>query len=469
VRPNVLLVVSDQHRADFTTRNPQLPLRTPVLDSLAEQGTALVEVTTPSPLCAPARACLASGRSYDRCGVPNNRVDYPIGQPTYYSALREGGYWVGGVGKFDLHKRTEHWGLDGTRCLAEWGFDAGRDSEGKMDAVRSGATVPQGPYMAFLHEHGLAEAHVRDFERRHAYRDTAPTPLPDFAYCDNWVADGAVRLLEEAPADRPWHLVVNFVGPHDPMDVTAGMQARWEGVRFPPPDRNDDADRETHDRIRRNYAAMIENIDRHVGRMLEVLDARGERERTVVVYTSDHGEMLGDGNRWGKATFHRPSVSVPFVAAGPGIAAGRLSDALVSLHDVAATVLDYAGCALPEGMDARSFRPVLEGRSDRHRPFVVSGLMSTPDQMAFYEQYHSERLDDPILADWRMLSDGRHKLVLSTQRPPMLFDLVADPGETNDVAAEQPELVDRLAALLLEALGADPGRSAWQRPDRAHA
>ncbi len=423
--PNLLFLFPDQHRPDWLGTNPALPVRTPNIDALARGGVAFSRATTPAPVCAPARACLASGRSYRRCGVPSNRCDYPLDQPTYYRALRDAGHHVAGVGKFDLHKKTMDWGLDGARSLDAWGFSEGLDSEGKHDAIKSGAAIPKGPYMAYLHERGLAAAHVRDFRRRHMYRDTHPTPLPEEAYCDNWIAERGLQLLRAFPTDRPWHLQVNFTGPHEPMDVTERMQARWRDVALPPPHDNDQWDAETHQRIRRNYAAMIENIDRHVGRFLDAVRARGELERTLVIYSSDHGEMLGDHNRWAKSLWYQPSVGVPLIVAGPGVRRGAATDALVSLHDLAATMLDYAGVAPPPGMDSRSLRPVLEGAARAHRPFLISAL-----------------------ADWRMLWDGRYKLVLSETEPPRLFDLRDDPWEDRDIAGTAPAEVDRLGAAL---------------------
>src|SRR5919108_1032811 len=199
-RPNVLFFLPDQHRPDWVPWPvpgwPEVPVRMPNLAGIATRGVRLTRALCPSPLCAPSRACLASGREYDRCGVPNNHVDYPLDQPTYYQALRAAGYRVAGVGKFDLHKATLDWGLDGGHLLPEWGFTEGIDNEGKLDAIRSGASAPQGPYMAYLHARGLAQAHVADFRRRVRIGPSAthPTPLPDEAYCDNWVASNGLRF-----------------------------------------------------------------------------------------------------------------------------------------------------------------------------------------------------------------------------------------------------------------------------------
>ncbi len=430
-RPNFLFLLPDQHRADWLGTTPGLPVRTPHLDALAEGGVRFTHAITPSPLCAPARACLASGQDYRNCGVPGNETDYPPDRPTYYAALRGAGYRVAGVGKFDLHKKTLDWGRDGSRLLDTWGFTEGIDNEGKRDAIKSGAETPTGPYMAYLHARGLAAAHVDDFRRRRDYADTFPTPLPDDAYCDNWIAENGLRLLRNFPADQPWHLQVNFTGPHEPMDVTSAMRDRWRDAAFPPPHAGDGRDAEGHRDTRRNYAAMIENIDRHVVRFLDAVRARGERDNTVVIYSSDHGEMLGDHDLWGKKTWHQPSIGVPLIVAGPGVRRGATSDALAVLHDLAATMLDYAGVAVPSTMDARSLRPVLEGTTASHRPFAVSAL-----------------------GNWRAIRDERHKLVVVADEPPRLFDLDADPWEDTDIAGAHPTIAARLRDALDAAFAA---------------
>ena len=462
VRPNFLFFLPDQHRPDWvpwqtagtagTQSAPEareLPLRMPHLATIAARGVRFSRALCPSPLCAPSRACLASGREYDRCGVLNNHFDYPLEQPTYYQSLRDAGYRVAGVGKFDLHKATMDWGLDGSRLLREWGFTDGIDNEGKMDAIASyagnagarrvggqaGTVAPRGPYMAFLEQRGLAETHMADFQTRrgsHGHHLTHPTPLPDDAYCDNWIAANGLRFLEEFPPGQPWHLVVNFNGPHSPMDVTEAMRERWLDARFPLPSGAGFLDaeaQETHNAVRQNYAAMLENIDAQIGMFLDVLHRRGELERTVIIYSSDHGEMLGDHDRWGKSTYFQPAVGVPLVVAGPGVRPGVMSDALVSMHDLTATFLDYANLPALPGMDSRSLVPVLTGASETHRPYVRSGLDS-----------------------WRLVFDGRQKLVQdapsSGESRTLLFDLIEDPSETRDLAGERPGEIARLAPLL---------------------
>lgn len=431
--PNILLLFPDQLRFDWTGRSaPRIPVRTPNIDALRRRGTSFTRAIVASPLCAPSRACLASGCEYDRCGVVDNKGNFPVDRQTYYRLLRDtAGYHVAGCGKLDLHKATEDWGLDGKRLLPEWGFSDGIDNEGKRDAVRSGAVTPKGPYMAYLHREGLAAKHVADFRSRKKYNDTFPTPLPDPAYCDNWIGQNGLDLLKRAPAGKPWHLAVNFTGPHEPMDITASMErgVRGRSTRepFPQPFGNTEFGPEIHQTIAENYTAMVENVDRWVGLYIDELRRRGELDNTIVVFSSDHGEMLGQHNRWGKHVPYQASVGVPLIAAGPGIKANAESDALVSIMDLASTFLDYGGIARPAGMDSRSLRPLLEGRTRKHREVLYSGLQK-----------------------WRMVWDGRYKYIEGFDgEAPLLFDLDADPNEAKNLATIDAARAKRMQNALL--------------------
>lgn len=436
-RPNILFFLPDQLRPDWLGYNREIPLRTPHIDRLCAEGTRFTRAFTPSPLCAPARACLASGRDYEHCGVSGNRENFPLDLPTYYQHLRAAGYLTCGVGKFDLHKDLAKplaeldWGLDGSRLLAEWGFSQGIDNEGKMDgsATYRAAGRPKGPYMRYLHEKGLAEIYLREHAERKKHHDAYVTALPEEAYCDNWLSENGLEFLRNFPKDQPWHLVINFVGPHSPMDVTQRMHDAWKDEVFPLPIDNgqEEIRPDDHQRIRQHYAAMIENIDRQVGRFIDAVKERGELENTLIVFASDHGEMLGDFGKWGKGTWRSASTGIPLIVAGPGITNGVQSDALVSLQDLAATFLEYAGAQPLPGMSACSLRPVLGGRATAHRPHILSGL-----------------------ADWRMIFDGRFKLIQQTGEPPRLFDLESDPHEHVNIAEKETSIVERLAQTLAE-------------------
>lgn len=451
-RPNFLFFLPDQFRFDWLSGNPKLPIRTPNLDALAARGVRFDKGYVASPVCAPSRACLASGREYDQCGVGGNYANYPLTQGTYYRGLRDAGYFVAACGKLDLSKPSFDQGLDGKNHAPEWGFSDIVNCGGKGDAVTGWqkAQAPVEPYMVFLTKQGLADKFAADVAARggghsagadaaQGYAKTFPSPLPDEAYEDNWIGRTGIEMMEKFPSGTPWHLVVNFAGPHDPEDITVGMEKTVRDRSFPQPIGSSELSPETHNAIRQNYTAMVENIDRWVGIYIDELKRRGELENTIVVFSSDHGEMLGDHERWGKNVPYEASLCVPLIVAGPKVK-HRRSDAMVSLIDIGATFLDYARAPKPDGMTARSFRPLLEGKTDTHRSYISSGLFG-----------------------WRLVRDGRYKLVRGfdpkrkllggsvpkgTDTPLVLYDLEKDPSESQNVAESAPDVVARLEKLL---------------------
>jgi len=435
---NILFLFPDQHRGDWVGGTEGLDVRTPNLDTLAARGLRCTQALSPSPVCAPSRACLASGKRYDRCGVPGNGADYPLDQPTFYQMLRDAGYQVGGCGKFDLHKPSPTWGIDGQHLLKEWGFTCGIDSAGQWDAIRSGSVEPKDPYMHYLKEKGLLQTHVDDMEKRRGNHLAAfPTPLPDEAYGDNWVGRQAEDLLKAFAKDKPWFLQVNFPGPHDPWDITESMARRVrDRMRFPPPLGEASLTPE-HLAVRQNYTAMVENIDHWVGRLLDAVETRGETDNTLVVYSSDHGEMLGDHGAWGKSRPHHPSARVPLYVAAPGAIGRKVCNEPIATLDLTATFLYYARAKGSDGMDSTSLHALLEGEVGPPRDVVTSGLGA-----------------------WRLAFDGRFKLVTgwADGKPangadaagPLvtLWDLKADPNETTNVADQHPDVVARLTEAL---------------------
>jgi arylsulfatase A-like enzyme len=444
-RPNFLFFFPDQHRHDWLEMNPEIPVPTPNLARVAARGVNFTRALSPSPVCAPARACLATGTEYDRCRVASNGYDLPLDSRTYYRSLRDGGYHVLGCGKLDLHKASRGWGLDGKRSIEEWGFTDAIDSCGKGDGMAAYlAELPLGPkdpYYAYLDakKPPLGRTCADDMAFRYTDRErrlwgyTGPSPLDDVDYCDNWLARNGLELLDAVPRGEPWHLVVNFTGPHPPMDITLRMDRLYRGPNrlidgFSQPHAYEGPfDERINLRIRQNYAAMIENIDRWLGIYLEKLAERGELDNTIIVYSSDHGEMLGDHGLWGKSIPYHPSVGVPLLMAGPGIRSDHTSDALVSVMDLAATFLDYGERPIPEDMDSRSLRPLLEGKTDDHREYVLSGL-----------------------SRWRSVIDDRFKYIEGYGPDPLLIDLQEDPEEDVNLAKDAPDIVARLAGLLPE-------------------
>jgi len=446
-RPNILLLFPDQHRFDWTPAHGVVPVQMPNWSRLAARGVTFDRAYCASPVCAPSRTCLATGREYDTCGLRSNDENYPIGQPTFYQSLRESGYRTLGCGKIDLATGEmtagRGIGLDGKRFAREWGFSDAINNGGKQAGSQIYLNEPVGPkdsYYVYLDALTPPQGRIcaEDFRKRgkpvkeNQWGDTSPSPLEEEHYLDNWIARNGLSLLDSTRKDEPWFLVVNFAGPHPPLDIPKRLERMYRG-----PDRvidsfgqprgyQGDWDAAHHTRIRQNYAAVIENIDHWVGVYLDTLEKRGELDNTIVAFASDHGETLGDHDHWGKTVPWEASVAVPMVVAGPGIQAGAKSDAKVSLIDLTATFLDYGRAESLERMDGFSMRPLLEGKTRSHREHLLSGL-----------------------GEWRMVFDGRHKLITHFKGvETRLYDLDDDPNEENNLAEKDPARVAKLRDLM---------------------
>jgi arylsulfatase len=462
-RPNILLLFPDQWRFDWMTGTPGLPIHTPNLDRLAKSGIRLMNNIVASPLCAPSRACLASGRSYAGCGVAGNEDNFPYDKvPTFYGMLRESGYQVLGCGKMDLAKAADFWGVDGKWHTHEWGFSDAINNAGKFDQLSGYAragNIPADPYLTFLKAKGTLPEHLADFTIRskEGYKATFPTPLPDDQYCDNWLGANGLSLIDAAPKDKPWFLQVNWTGPHNPVDITRRMESTVRQRSMPPVNGTDEYDGPTNLAIRQNYTAMCENIDREIGVYLGHLERTGQIDNTLIIFSSDHGEMLGDHDRWGKTVPFHPSACVPLIISGPGVRKHAVSEALTSHIDLAGTCLDYAGLSIPSTMDARSLRPLLEARTDTHRDVVFSALGSW--RMAYDGRYkaikgfnvnkrkESNAEDAPVAAN--VHADGSHRSDEVKKSPaPVIFDCQSDPGENMNIASSAPPEALRLLGLI---------------------
>ncbi len=425
---NILFLFPDQWRFDWTSLNPELPIRTPSLEKLAQQGVRFTRALSPSPLCAPCRAILATGFDYPDCPIKSNQQDLPLDAVTFYQRLREAGYEVMGCGKFDLHKDTLDWGLDGKRDTQAWGFSRAIDNEGKFDGVRSSIDGPKGPYLHALQQAGLDQIHRDDFERRRQdHLDDSPTLLPENLYCDNWLTANGLRLLRETPVGKPWFLQVNFTGPHDPWDVTEAMKKLYPDIPFPPAVANTEWPADRVNGMRCNYAAMCENIDRLIGEFLAEVERRGELDRTLIVFSSDHGEMLGDHTRNGKAVPYQPSIGVPLIMAGPGIPVAETRTQPISILDLAGVFLESAGLPIDDRMSCRPLTQILADE-----PQIVLSQ----------------------LADWICAWDGRYKLIHNYAGEDHLYDLEHDPGECTNLLSSIPESAEpalsRLRAAIAE-------------------
>ncbi|KAG6961283.1 hypothetical protein JG688_00009176 [Phytophthora aleatoria] len=415
-RPNILVFFPDELRFDWVNNGTSTDfLQTPNIDSIRERGVHFKRAITASPVCGPSRACFAAASHYEEVGVLTNRYNFPINRmTTYYKLLQEAGYHTMAVGKLDLNKNDTlnsfGWNHEGNLHAEEWGFSDMVNCVGVFESSFLTEPYPNGsyiePYTDYLLEHNATDVFLNDTH------DTFPNPLPDDLYNDNWVADQALRLLSEKPDDKEWFMIVNWNGPHYPMSITESMYGRMQNRSFPQPvDYTGNITAEMHNRTRADYAAMIENIDSHIGRILAAVNL----SETLVVFASDHGEMLGDRGLWAKDVPFQPSVNVPLVIAGDVVNAslhGTSTNAGVSLIDLARTFLDVGEVeSVPAQMsEAYSFRSLLEGK-----PYEKRVLRSA-------------------LGTWKLWFDGRYKYVIGySDDEPMLFDVETDPHERTNL------------------------------------
>ncbi|MEM6552920.1 MAG: sulfatase-like hydrolase/transferase [Planctomycetota bacterium] len=433
-RPNILFLFPDQWRWDFlghhdgsNTPFGNAPVHTPHLDALAQRGTRFTQCRTNSPLCSPARACLAQGLRYPRCGVRDNgqlTPTPPDAPATVFRLLRDAGYHTMTCGKSDLFKPDSTDNPTGyLPIMNDLGFADGIDHRGKGNAIQRARHGIAEPYTLMLKERGLLQTHLDDHPSAPLTRPARPTPLPIDAHTDTFAAQSAHALLERAPSDQPWCLWVNFPGPHDPYDPPADIVSHYHDTPFPPPvnpqPKPDDHRNAAIDRP--HYAAACTHLDTLIGQLLTTLGQRGEADQTLVLFASDHGEMLGDHGRWYKSTWHDPALHVPCIAAGPGVPANTAIDYPVELIDLSATLLAAADLPVPDTWDAQ--------------PLPFPG--STP-------RTHTHS----ALANWQSITTPTHKLVLHDDQPTHLFDLQADPAEQHNVIEHDPQTADHIRTFL---------------------
>jgi choline-sulfatase len=266
--------------------------------------------------------------------------------------------------------------------------------------------------------------------------------LPTDAFEDAYIGRRAVEWITRIPDDFPWYLFVSFVGPHDPFDPPSAYARRYRTVDVPPPvpadvegkpiwvrARQVEASEEDVCVSRRQYCAAIELIDDQIGLILRALEARGQRENTYIVFSSDHGEMLGDHGLYTKSVGYEASLRVPLIVAGPGIPGGTTSDALVQLMDLNPTLCELGGLPAQLNMDAQSVAPILWGESKAHRTELTS-----------------------VIRNWRCLRTRELKLIENDNDVTELYDLTTDPDERTNVAPSRRELVRDLSSRLRQRL-----------------
>ncbi len=431
-RPNILLLMCDQFRADCVGASGNDAIRTPNLDRLAAEGALFDRAYSSLPSCTPARATLLTGLGAWRHGMLGyGRVAtrYAREMP---QLLRGAGYYGMGIGKMHWFPQRSLHGFHETRV-----DESGRsETPGFVSDYRQWFARTAGDL-----DPDATGVGWNDYAAR-------PYALGEQLHPTRWTAETALEFIDsygQAPGqtETPFFLKVSFARPHSPYDppqrffdmyadaeIPPAVVGDWaernamRGRELPPDTPRGDLGAEQVRASRQGYYGAVTFIDEQIGRIFDALAARGLWDNTLILFTSDHGDMLGDHHLWRKTFAYEGSARVPMLIRWPEhllhAQRGQVLSQPVELRDVLPTFLDAAGAAVDEAdFDGRSMLDLIRGRTDRWREVI--GLE------------HSTCYWDAN--QWCALTDGHIKYIYgSVDGAEQLFDLDADPGETQDLA-----------------------------------
>ncbi len=441
-KPNILLFMVDQLTAFVLSAYGGAVCKTPNIDRLAARGTVFENAYCNYPLCAPSRFSMMSGRLPSRIGAYDNGAELPAATPTFAHYLRLNGYHTCLSGKMHFVGPDQFHGFE-DRLTTEI-YPA--DMSWTPDPQRFEATTDK----KRTHEFGVSTIDT--------VRDAGPVSRSMQIDYDEEVVHCAIREIYDRARgndERPFMMTVSLTHPHDPYvttpefwDLYADADPEDPHVPHIPVEERDAHSQslyfhygqdacslsdKDYKRARRGYYGMISYIDQQLGRVTKALETAGYAENTTVIFTSDHGDMIGERGMWFKKTLFEPAINVPLILAMPGQRACREA-APVSLVDIFPTVCEIAGVPLEDiktPLDGRSLLPAVAGRLETCPVFV-------------------EHIDGGTPAPRVCVREGNWKLVCSNAYATQLFNLSDDPLETNDLAGQGLSAEERLTKLAQE-------------------
>jgi choline-sulfatase len=424
-RPNILILMVDQLNGTLFPDGPAEFIHAPHLKALATRSVRFANTYTASPLCAPARASLMCGQLPSRTRVYDNAAEFASDIPTYAHHLRRAGYYTGLSGKMHFVGPDQLHGLEERLTTDIYPADFGWTP----DYRKPGERIDW-----WYHNLGsVTGAGVAEITNQMEYDDEVAFHARQKLYQLSREADDASR--------RPWCLTVSFTHPHDPYvarrkywdlyDGSPALDPVVGGISFEEQDphsqrlmeacehREFDITPKQVRRARQGYLANISYIDDKVGEILEVLRTTRMLDDTIIVFTSDHGDMLGERGLWFKMNFFEGSVRVPLMIACKGIVPQLISQP-VSTLDINPTLAALGGVDIAEVLpwtDGEDLTPVMQGK-DRVGPVLM--------------EYAAEGSNAPLVC----IRDGKYKFVHCEIDPPQLFDLESDPQELTNLASD---------------------------------
>lgn len=461
-RPNILILYTDQQRWDALGAADNDEIHTPNLDKLAARGLWFSHHFVQNPVCMPSRISMLSGRYPSSLGITHMGVPVPENIVTLPHILKQYGYRSANIGKLHFlpHANRDHraphplYGFDHIEIADEPGVyeDAyrawvRRKAPEQMDQISAGIPPATRVWQRALGisdgiEHRGDPAGRYDFDRGLPF--AADAELTHTAF----VAEQTIEFIETAGAG-PFLCIAGFYSPHapwispqryldlyDPAQLSLPAYPAEIDSQRPAADDEPFSDAQLR-RAKHGYYAMISELDHHIGRLLNTLTALGKLEDTIIVFTSDHGEWLGDHLRYGKGYPADDAVSrVPLIISAPGGMVASQYDGIVEAVDIVPTLLELAGMQIPPFLQGESLAPIVEGRAAAARK--------------------SAALTEG--AGWKCLRTAHFRYLIHADGRDALWDLRGDPGAYHDVSG-QSEYSEALAEcrlrLLKHLLGAE--------------
>jgi arylsulfatase A-like enzyme len=458
--PNILLVFTDQQQQKLLGCYGNTTVQTPCIDALSREGATFENAIVAQPVCTASRASLLTGTYGHTHGCVKNNQVLTEENPTYGEIFREHGYRVGYVGKWHC----------GNEPIPQRGFEGFyRSMEG---------TYVAGP----LRQQGICTTYDQWLKDRGRTPEKGGATFSDKEVCffpeedckmafEAWHVDEFFRTLDE----RPFFLTVSITEPHPPYFSPFDDMYGKDTIDLPANYHVDDGEiagwsrrtaafRQFYHELGHNiftgdpsdvrekmarYFGLISLVDKYVGKVLDLLGSYGHAEDTVVMFTSDHGDMMGSHQIVDKGMMFEESLKVPFIVRHPGEDfAGKRLTKVINNVDVVPTLLDMAGLPIPDHIQGHSFLPVLRGEENGFPPFGVGEWNGFLQAMHARQPYFADVLDACI----RCVVTDRHKLVLSPGDRPEFYDLEVDPLEQRNTVAdpENRETVDLLYDCLRE-------------------
>ncbi|NGP44964.1 arylsulfatase [Bacillaceae bacterium SIJ1] len=438
MKPNVVLIMVDQMRADCLSILDHPVVDTPNLDQLARQGVLFKNAFSATPTCVPARAAVLTGMAQ----TSNGRVGYVDKVPWDYEhtlpgELAKAGYHTQAVGKMHVYPTRNLCGFHNV-VLHDGYMHYSRFKHNILEA--DSFNYSGDDYLPWLKQQAGAKADLNDLGLDcNSSTVTRPWHLPDALHPTNWVVSESIDFLRRRDPRKPFFLKMSFVRPHPPFDPPQAFFDMYKDVDLPEPVIGDWAETEDDERhgfgpvvlkgiVPKNrlkraqaaYYALITHIDYQIGRFLNSMQEHGVLKNTVFLFVSDHGEMLGDHNQFSKALPYEGSAKVPFILSDPGnilnVEKNRTVEDVVELRDVMPTLLDAAQVEIPNCVDGQSVLPLCANEKMKWRDYIHG------EHPRGIESHH-------------YLTNGKEKYIWYSQTgEEQLFNLIEDSGETVNLA-----------------------------------